>query len=282
MADTAKVIQLISSVGDADLWESDDAGAGKVQTTNMGAAFKADMEEIMSRFVEFSMDTGTASGGSNTTLVDAAKSWETDVWKGAVVEVHCAADSLAHYATITGNTATTLTFGALAGAVSVASGDDYAIRLQVGIADIYKWGGTAQTGRDVSGSGMGFNGATYENQDTAIAVVTAVVVTAGGSGYTSAPTVAFSGGGGTGATATATVSDADAARRFETSATKLRGAVIQVTTKSQSFGDASNQRLAIAPGGSMALGELDISTLYFKNAIAGQNGTVTILGVNDA
>ena len=243
MPETAKVIQLIDSNGDADLWESEGAGAGKVQTTNMGAAFKSDMEEIMSRFVEFSMDTGTASGGSNTTLVDAAKSWQTDVWKGAVVEVHVAASGLAHYATITGNTATTLTFGALAGAVSVASGDDYAIRLQVGIADIYKWGGTVQTGRDVSGSGMGFNGATYENQDTAAG---------------------------------------DAARRFETSAKDIRGAVIQVTTKSQSFGDASNQRLVLAPGGSMALGEIDISTLYFKNTVAGQNGTVTILGVNDA
>jgi hypothetical protein len=36
--------------------------------------------------------------------------------------------------------------------------------------------------------------------------VTAVTVSAGGSGYTSAPTVGFSGGGGTGATGTATVS----------------------------------------------------------------------------
>lgn len=40
-----------------------------------------------------------------------------------------------------------------------------------------------------------------------IGEVTAVTVTAGGSGYTSAPTISFSGGGGTGATAKATVTD---------------------------------------------------------------------------
>jgi len=111
---------------------------------------KATLAEIISRFTEFAMDSGTATGGSNTTIVDAGKSWAVDIWKGAIIEVHCAADGLSHYALISGNTATTITFAALAGAVSVASGDDYALRLQVGIADIYKWGGTVLTGRDIS------------------------------------------------------------------------------------------------------------------------------------
>jgi len=130
--------------------KSNDSGAALVQTEEMGAGYKADLEDALSRFTEFSMDTGTATGGSNTTLVDTGKSWATDVWKGAVIEVNVAADGKAHYAVISGNTATTITFGALAGAVSVAAGDDYALRLQTGISDIYKWGGTVLTGRDIT------------------------------------------------------------------------------------------------------------------------------------
>jgi uncharacterized protein len=51
-------------------------------------------------------------------------------------------------------------------------------------------------------SGGGGTGATA-TAAVAAGVVTAVTLTAGGSGYTSAPTVSFSGGGGTGAAATA-------------------------------------------------------------------------------
>jgi len=148
---SVKKIHLIKS-DDAtpEFLYSNDNHDARVAAWSMGALYKADLEDALSRFIEFSMDSGTATGGSNTTCVDAGKSWATDIWKGAVLEVHTAADGKAHYATISANTATTITMGALAGAVSVASGDDYAIRLQTGIADIYKWGGTVLTGRDIS------------------------------------------------------------------------------------------------------------------------------------
>lgn len=73
----------------------------------------------------------------------------------------------------------------------------------------------------------------------------------------------------------------DTARRFETSAKRLRDVVIRVSGKPQLFGDASNQRLELAVGDSMGFTRVDISTLYFKNKTAGQNGTVSILGVEE-
>ena len=73
----------------------------------------------------------------------------------------------------------------------------------------------------------------------------------------------------------------DAARRFETSELKLRWALVTVATQSQSFGDDSNQRTEKAAGTEFPLEKADISTLYFKNTNAGQNGTVRILGVRE-
>ncbi len=72
---------------------------------------------------------------------------------------------------------------------------------------------------------------------------------------------------------------ADAARRFETSEKKLSWAYITVTTQSQSFGDSSSQPAAVAANASIEVRNVDISTLYFKNTSAGQNGTVSIVGV---
>jgi len=71
----------------------------------------------------------------------------------------------------------------------------------------------------------------------------------------------------------------DAARRFETSEKKLSWAYITVSTKDQLLGDSSSQPATLAAGSSIQLRNIDISTLYFKNAAAGQNGTVSIVGV---
>jgi len=64
--------------------------------------------------------------------------------------------------------------------------------------------------------------------------VTGFLVTAGGSGYTSAPTVSFTGGGGSGATATATVSG---------------GAVTAVTVTAGGSGYTSAPTVSFAGGG---------------------------------
>ncbi len=71
----------------------------------------------------------------------------------------------------------------------------------------------------------------------------------------------------------------DAARRFATSATKLRDILIKVSTYAQLFGTSASQTFRVEPGGTWSVGKIDISTLYFKNATAGENGVVDILAV---
>ena len=73
----------------------------------------------------------------------------------------------------------------------------------------------------------------------------------------------------------------DGARRFETSPKRLRDVVIRVKTNDQLFGDADGQTFPLAAGESMGFTLVDISTLYFKNAAAGQNGVVHIIGTED-
>jgi hypothetical protein len=78
---------------------------------------------------------------------------------------------------------------------------------------------------------------------------------------------------------TDTASD-DTARRFKTTAFFLKTAVVQVQVGGswQSFGDASSQTMDIPPSGYFELKDVDLSTLYFKNTNAGENGTVNIMG----
>jgi len=101
---------------------------------------------------------------------------------------------------------------------------------------------TEDTSATILAEGLGFSGAVYENENTATD---------------------------------------DTVRKFEASSKKLRDVVIQVETNAQLFGNASNQRFKVTAGASMGFTQVDLSTLYFKNAGAGQNGTVRILGVED-
>lgn len=71
----------------------------------------------------------------------------------------------------------------------------------------------------------------------------------------------------------------DTARRFETSEKKLAYAVFRITTKAQLFGDSSAQNALWAADTSFTLEDVDLSTVYFKNGTAGQNGTVSVVGV---
>lgn len=74
---------------------------------------------------------------------------------------------------------------------------------------------------------------------------------------------------------------ADTARRFETDNIMLRDVVIKVSTKAQLFGDSANQRFEVGINESIYFTMINISTLYFKNKDAGQNGVVNIVGVRD-
>ncbi|MBA7529120.1 hypothetical protein ES705_21312 [subsurface metagenome] len=89
---------------------------------------------------------------------------------------------------------------------------------------------------------IGFAGAVYENEDTATT---------------------------------------DDPRRFETSSKKLRDLIIQVSGNDQLFGNAANQRYKVAVGEAIGFTQVELSLFYFKNAAAGQNGTVNILGVEE-
>jgi len=73
----------------------------------------------------------------------------------------------------------------------------------------------------------------------------------------------------------------DDARRFETAVKKLRDVVIRVATFNQLFGDSTNQRYPVNVGETLSFSKVDISTLYFKNASAGENGVVNIIGTEE-
>lgn len=71
----------------------------------------------------------------------------------------------------------------------------------------------------------------------------------------------------------------DAGRRFETEEKKLKWAFIKVSTNSQIFGSVEAYPVTYIAGESFELENVDISTLYFANAGAGLNGTVSIIGI---
>ena len=73
----------------------------------------------------------------------------------------------------------------------------------------------------------------------------------------------------------------DNPRRFEESEKKLNDIIIYVSGHGQLFGDYYSQEFFVAAGGSLGFTKVDISTLYFRNASAGQNGTVYMLGTEE-
>lgn len=72
----------------------------------------------------------------------------------------------------------------------------------------------------------------------------------------------------------------DNAFRIITTSTKLRDVVIYVSGNNALVGDSANQRLPLNVGETLGISWLDLSTIYFKNATAGNNTTITVLGVS--
>lgn len=79
---------------------------------------------------------------------------------------------------------------------------------------------------------------------------------------------------------TMTMTD-DNATRFETTAKLLRDVVIIVKTYGMLLGETGVEVYPVGVGESVGFTRVDISTLYFKNASAGDNGVITILGVEE-
>ena len=75
--------------------------------------------------------------------------------------------------------------------------------------------------------------------------------------------------------------DDDNATRFETVIKTLRDVIILVETNPMLLGKTGAEVLTVAAGGSIGWTKVDITTLYFKNAGAGNNGKITIVGVAD-
>lgn len=67
--------------------------------------------------------------------------------------------------------------------------------------------------------------------------------------------------------------------RFETTEVKLRGAVLLVTVQDALIGDSANQRYPKAAGSTLSVDGIDVSSMYFKNATAGLNTKINIVGV---
>lgn len=78
---------------------------------------------------ESGIDQGTATGGTNNTLIDATKDWEVNMWEDAVMQVEIGA--IAYLRTAISNTDDTITINALPGGVAVAAGCKYSIKRMV-------------------------------------------------------------------------------------------------------------------------------------------------------
>ena len=72
-------------------------------------------------------DSGTATGGTTTTLVDSSKAWTVDEWINGTLKITDATDSVVYYVTITDSTATSLTF--LAPGFDIDAADTYTITI---------------------------------------------------------------------------------------------------------------------------------------------------------
>lgn len=116
------------------------------------SALRDAIKEYLARVTEVSVASGDATGGSTTTLVDSLAVWEVNKWTDAIVEITDISANKHYYVTVVSNTATTLTFAAIA--VTVVAGDYYEIRMALNPANIEKWGGTNLTGRDISADSL--------------------------------------------------------------------------------------------------------------------------------
>ena len=70
-------------------------------------------------------DSGIATGGSSTTLVDSSKAWAVDEWINGTLKITDATDSVVYYVIITDSDATSLTF--VTPGFTIAASDTYTI-----------------------------------------------------------------------------------------------------------------------------------------------------------
>ena len=71
------------------------------------------------------------------------------------------------------------------------------------------------------------------------------------------------------------------ATRFEGTTKKLRDVIIIVTANAMLLGETGVEVYPVGVNETVGFTKVDISTLYFKNAGAENNGVITILGVEE-
>lgn len=87
------------------------------------------MRQLLKENVEVGLDSGVATGGTNTTLTDTRKRWRVNAWALATVSI--IRDGREYFSVITSNTDQILTFVALPGVITPVAGDVYSIRREV-------------------------------------------------------------------------------------------------------------------------------------------------------
>ena len=63
------------------------AADGKLTAKSLGTEIADPIVDALEKTAESGLDTGTATGGTTTTLVDTTKHWDTNVWKYGLVEI---------------------------------------------------------------------------------------------------------------------------------------------------------------------------------------------------
>ena len=113
--------------------------------------------------LDLESEANTATGGSTTTLVRAAATWDVNRWRGAWLQMITGANA-GNVAVVQGNTATTLTFtGAISGS-PIANGDTYLLYTSTNQNWHYA---TRQTERaEVSRGRFNVNSASFTPSDT--------------------------------------------------------------------------------------------------------------------
>lgn len=144
------------------------------------------------------------------------------------------------------------------------------VLLQISATHAIEWTGAGFTGDGGTGYSLGsvglygFNGATFDRLRVDADKNLKVADSFGGNIYSK----------------TMTMADNDPTR-FEAASKKLRDIVIIVKTHSMLLGETGVVVYPVGAGETVGFTKVDISTLWFQNAIADSNGVITILGVEE-
>lgn len=86
-----------------------------------------EMERLLSRVLEVSLDTGVCTSGDTVSLVDSKKNWGAGMWKDGILSLVKYSGNIEYIRLVTNNSANVIFFSSISGETAV-SGDTYGIR----------------------------------------------------------------------------------------------------------------------------------------------------------